>query len=187
MTHNYNIEVLQTKTHFKATYRDGKFRKLEHLRGKVDRPFMLAIGRILPLYTDDIPEFNKTHEGKVNYTIITQEKSLHTQFMSEWTLFYENYANIPPKITGADGKALKGIVGYLTKVSKTEAEALDSWRMILDRWSGLSKFHQENTDLKYINSKLNLIINAIKRSTNNSQDNFTKSMESQAAKSFRFK
>lgn len=187
MTHHYNIEIIATRTHFKVTYRDGKFRKLEHIRGTIDKPFLKALGRIIPLFTKDFGDYNSQFEGKVNYTIITQEKTTYSKFLSEWTLFYENYANMPPKFSGVDGKALKGIIGYLTKVSTSEQEALELWKVILGKWSSLSDFHKANTDLKYINSKLNIILNAIKKSTGNNSEDFAKAMESKAGRGFRFK
>lgn len=163
MTNHYNIEVIKTATHFKATYRDGKFRKIEHLRGKIDKAYLKAIGKIIPLYDADFGDYNKMFEGKVNYTVITHEKSLYSQFLSEWNLFYTNYAQVTPKFTGMDGNALKGIIAYLTKVSTSELEALELWKVILDKWDTLNDFHKSNTDLKYINSKLNVILNAIKK------------------------
>lgn len=177
MTHHYNIEVIKTNTHFKATYRDGKFRKLEHIRGRMDKPFLKQLGRIIPLYTQDIGDFNKEYDGKVNYTIITQEKSIYTQFLSEWSLFYEDYSGVPPKFTGVDGKALKGIIGYLTKVSTSQLEAIELWKVILDKWSSLNDFHKSNTDLKYINSKLNIILNAIKRQNSTYTSGTNRSVE----------
>lgn len=166
MTHHYSIEIIETKTYLKATYRDKKFRKLEHLRGVLNKNMMLQIGRIVPRHESDFPEFNKRHEGKVNFSIITQEKTIYTQFSDEWFSFYEGYRELPPKFMAADGKALKAIISYLTKVSTSEQEALELWKVILDKWDTLNDFHKANTDLKYINSKLNIIINAIKQQNN---------------------
>lgn len=167
MTHHYNIEIVETNTHLKATYRDKKFRKLEHLRGKLDNAMLRQIGRIVPRHEDDFGDFNKAFENKVNYTIITQEKSLYTKFLDEWLHFYSEYAQLEPKFTGADGKALKQIIGYLQKLhGGNDNEALELWRVILSKWNTLPEFHQNNTDLKYINSKLNIIIHAIKQQNN---------------------
>lgn len=166
MTHQFNIEIIDSKIHFKAIYRNKKFRRIELLRGKLTKPILKAIGRIIPFHIDDFSTYNVEFQGKVNYTIINQEKSLYSQFNEEWHSFYENFAGVPPKFTAADGKSLKGVIGYLKKISTNDNEALELWKLILDKWDGLSDFHKSNTDLKYINSKLNVLINAIKQKNN---------------------
>lgn len=163
MTNYYNIEIIETSTHLKATYRDKKFRKLEHLRGELSKAMMLQIGRIVPRHEDDFKDFETLHQGKISYTKTAEEKSLYSQFNSEWYRFYNNNFKIPPKFTGADGKALKGIITYLKSVSSTELEALELWKVVLDKYDTLSDFHKANCDLKYINSKLNIILNAIRK------------------------
>lgn len=162
MTNHYNIEVIQTGTHFKATYRDKKFRKLEHLRGVLTKEMMREIGRIIPRNEDDISEFTQQHYLKVTYHRIATEKSLYTLFMEAWYRFYEDYTQLPPKFTGADGNALKAIITYLKQIGGSDGEALEAWKLILNKWGSLNDFHKANTDLKYINSKLNVIIKAIK-------------------------
>lgn len=163
MTNHYNIEVLETKTHFKATYRDNKFRKLEHLRGKITIPMLKAVGRIVPLFENAFKDYTTVFKGKVNYTLIENKKTLFSEFNDAWFSFYETYAGFPPKFTGADAKSLKYIISYLTKLSTNETEALELWKLILNKWHTLNDFHKDNTDLKYINSKLNIILNAIKQ------------------------
>jgi len=166
MTTHYNIEITATQTHLKVTYRDGKFRKLEHLRGVISKDMLKNIGRIIPPKESDFSAFVKEFTNRVSYTRITQEKSLYSQFLSEWAIFYENFTQLPPKFTGADGAALKGIIGYLKKVSTNENEALELWKVLLSQWDTLNDFHKANTDLKYFNSKLNIILNGIFRQNN---------------------
>lgn len=174
MTHHYNIEIISTKTTLKATYRNGKFRKLEHLRGKLDREIMDALGKVIPVTEAAFSHFNKKWLNKVNYEIeVKNTKSLYSQFLQEWFKFYEDLTDLKPKFTGADGNALKQIINYLKKQSTNDGEALATWQLILDSWGELNEFHQQNTDLKYINSKLNVIIREIKqkKSTNVSGTN----------------
>ncbi len=166
MTRHYNIEILETSTHLKATYRDKKFRKLEHLRGVLNAGMVKAIGRLIPPNEANFDEYVRFFKDKVAYTLLEEEKSLYSSFNDEWHRFYEKQFALPPKFTAAEGKSLKGIIAYLTKVSVNETEAYELWKVILEKWDTLSEFHQANADLKYINSKLNILINAIKKQNN---------------------
>lgn len=164
MTHHYTIEIIKVKLFFKATYRNKKFRKIEHLRGKLDRSLMNSIGRVIPVNEDELPSFNKEFEKRVNYKIEVKNETIHTQFLNEWVAFYqENNKNLKPKVTGADVNALKSIRIYLRSQAVNDEEALDSWRMILSNWNVLGSFHKKQMDLKYINSKLNVIIREIQQ------------------------
>jgi hypothetical protein len=166
MTHHYTIEIIETKTVLKITYRDSKFKKLEHVRGKLSSNMMEQIGRILPNKETDIPSFNVQHEGKVNYEIVSQEQSLFSKFTSEWFQHNNRKNGFDPKFTGADAGALKQVITYLTKVNEgNESLALDLWIVILDKQPLLTQFFQDNFDLKLINSKLNVIIRQIKQQT----------------------
>ncbi|EGV44290.1 hypothetical protein BZARG_759 [Bizionia argentinensis JUB59] len=167
MTNHYNIEVLETQTHLKVTYRDDKFRKLEHLRGKLDDAMLKQLGRIIPRSESSMQSYINHYQSKVSYTKIETKKSLYTQFLDEWTAFFEQFSGLPPKFTGADGNSLKSIITYLTKLSAgSETEALALWKIILSKWHTVKEFHQQNTDLKYINSKLNIILHEIKQQGN---------------------
>lgn len=166
MTEYYNIEVIKTQTHFKVTYRDNKFRKLEHLRGDLNDAMLKQLGRIIPRTTTDFKAFTDTYKETVKYIQLETEKSQYSEFLTAWNVFYEDYYQLPPKFTGAEGKALKSIMTHLTRIGKTESEALALWQIILQKWHTLNEFHQANADLKYINSKLNIIINAIKQQSN---------------------
>lgn len=167
MTTHYNIHIIAFKIDLKATYRDGKFRKLEHLRGGLEQKVLNSIGRTIPKNEADFDAFKKEFKGKVVYT--TQEKkivTIYSQFNSAWFQFFSKENNIPPKFTAADGKALKQIINYLTSINNgDEAAALGNFNLLLNNWHELSEFHQKQIDLKYINSKLNVIIREIVRNT----------------------
>lgn len=168
MTHHYTVEIISKEVFFKATYRNGKFRKLEHLKGKLTRELMDSLGRIIPITEQEIEILNKKWFTKVNYLIVTRDKSIYTQFLEQWDYFYSTITNVPPKFTGADGNALKQIIAYLKKINGgIEEEALNNWILILESWDNLKAFHKENTDLKYINSKLNVIIREIQQKNGN--------------------
>src|SRR5690606_16039769 len=117
MTNHYNIEIIETATHLKVTYRDNKFRKLEHLRGSLDDAMLRQLGRIIPRTETNIESFAMAYKDKVTYTKIQQEKSLYTLFLDEWINFFETFTGLPPKFTGMDGKSLKMIITYLKKIA----------------------------------------------------------------------
>ncbi|WP_417289636.1 hypothetical protein [Corallibacter sp.] len=166
MTNHYNIEIIETNTHLKVTYRDDKFRKLEHLRGKLDSAMLKQLGRIIPRTETEVDLFEIAYKDKVNYSKIEKEQTLYSQFLSEWYRFFERYTGLPPKFTGMDGKSLKSIITYLKQIGGSEQQALALWKIILSKWPTVKQFHQDNTDLKYINSKLNIILHEIKQQGN---------------------
>lgn len=163
MTHHFNIELLQHKITLKVTYRNNKFLRLELVRGKLSNEQLKAIGNIIPPTEDDFAEFNKKYEGRINYEIVTKDKSLYQKMTDEWFTFYEALNGFKPKFTGIDGKHLNQIIAYFRKQATNDDEVLATWQALLDNWKLLDKFHQDNTDLKYINSRLNVILNAIKQ------------------------
>lgn len=176
MTTHHNIHIIKTQTDLKLTYRDGKFKKIEHLRGDLDEIAIKYLGVLIPPKEAELPEFIRQRAETVIYTSeAKKDKSIFSQFNSAWFLFYRKNNNyIDPKFTGADGSALKQIINYLKGINNNdEAAALTNWQLILDSWDSLSEFHQKQMDLKYINSKLNVIIREIirEKGTNTSGDN----------------
>ncbi|MDB0603319.1 hypothetical protein PL373_19735 [Tenacibaculum maritimum] len=189
MTKNYLINVVKSKMTLKVTYRNGRFLRIAYLSGKFDAFVILHLGAILPAYEKEIPNKQSEYTGKVSYSLEVKEvkqKSLYTQFVEEWTLFYEDYLGIAPKFTGADGNALKQIITYLKSINTDdEIATLNLWKLILSKWKDVNKFHQKNTDLKYINSRLNVIIKEI-REQNSSTANPISVATSETARSFKF-
>ncbi len=168
MTHHYSVEIIKKKVFLKVTFRNGKFRKIEHLRGKIDRQLMDSLGKVIPVGENEISFLNKKWFKKINYEIeVKKHISLYDQMVAKWFDFYLDWVGVKPKYTGADGKALKQIAKYLRSQSTSEDSALSDWCAILDNWEYLSDFHKKQKDLKYINSKLNVIINELKKDTSN--------------------
>ena len=165
MNTHHNIHLVKTKTDLKITYRDGKFQNLKHLRGNFDANVIKHIGLVIPPKETDLNAFMQAMEGRVIYTDLSESKvvSIFAKFNSEWFIFFRKNNNyIDPKFTGADGKALNQIISYLKDINNgDEAAAIENWKMILDNWKDLSDFHQKQMDLKYINSKMNVIIREI--------------------------
>lgn len=166
MTTNYNIHLVKTKTDLKLTYRDGKFKKIEHLRGVLDANMTKHLGVVIPPKESDLTAFVLEMNGKVIYTSETKKPvSIFSKFNSAWFNFFrKENNNIEPKFTGADGKALNQIISHFKSINNGDEDAaLANWNLLLENWSELSEFHQKQMDLKYINSKLNVIIREIIR------------------------
>lgn len=176
MTTHHNIKIASTSTEFKVTYRDGKFRKLEHLRGTLDQTMLNSLGKVIPQKESELEGFINQFKDKVIYTSENKKPvSIFSQFNGAWFAFFrKENNNIDPKFTAADGVALKQIITYLKSINNgDETAALANWNLLLSNWSSLSEFHQKQMDLKYINSKLNVIIREIIRNNggNTSGDN----------------
>ena len=78
MTTNYNIHLPKYKTDLKLTYRDGKFKKLEHLRGVFDAKMIKHIGVVIPPKESDLTAFVLELNGKAVYT--TEKKKTANAF-----------------------------------------------------------------------------------------------------------
>ncbi|MFS1522121.1 hypothetical protein ACIPCA_12615 [Flavobacterium covae] len=169
--------TIKTDCHFVLSYsKSGKLEYVKLKKGKMQPKLWDKIGKILPPTFEDLTSFKETLKGTVSYTEVVKEKNLFTEFNTIWFAFYENYTGFPPKFTGIDGKSLKQIITYLQSVCTTEEESLQVWQNLLNNWHKLDKFHQKNTDLKYINSQLNKLLQDAKQSNSGSKikysDNF---------------
>ena len=173
----YTVTLHRTHTLLKLTYKKGELCKIEIKSGGLNSQQYQQLGAILPPQEEDIERYQKQCNGSVSYTKDEQQTaSLYTQFLDEWFAFYKRLYGFPPKFTGADGKALKQIISYLQQVSANDTEALATWQYLLGNWQKMDEFHQRNTDLKYINSQLNKILQNAKRGNSSAttaySDNF---------------
>lgn len=97
-------------------------------------------------------------------------------FVDIYNEFCKKILNVPAKINGSEGKAMKEIIAYVEKVSaEKKSVPSDSWQFILDSYSRWDEFHQKQIKLVQINSNLPNIINSIKngkqsKSTNHEQN-----------------
>ena len=172
----YTVTIHRTHSLLKLTYKKGELCKIEIKSGGLNSQQYQQLGAILPPQEEDIERYQKQCNGSVSYTKDEQQTaSLYTQFLDEWFAFYKHLYGFPPKFTGADGKALKQIISYLQQVSN-DVEALSTWQYLLSNWQKIDAFHQKNTDLKYINSQLNKILQNAKRGNSSAttaySDNF---------------
>lgn len=157
---------------FIVTYYNGSFRRVEYKSGnlpsKVYQKLMIAI----PYIEKDIKSTINELAGEINYQEIKEQDkaSIYKRFMDRYFSFYDSISGgLTPKITGAEGKALKEIINHFNKMSATEDEAYSVWCIMLNKWDNLEDFYKKQTSLKQINSNLNTLLIQIKngKSSNN--------------------
>ena len=164
MNTHINIHLVKSKTDLRVTYRDGRFLQIKKLRGTLDATMTKYIGYVIPPQESDLKAFITANLDKVVYTTeAVKSKTLLTQFTDVWFVFFRKENNgISPKHVGVETNALKAIITHFKRINNgDEAAALANWNLLLENWSELSEFHQKQMDLKYINSKLNVIIREI--------------------------
>jgi hypothetical protein len=101
-------------------------------------------------------------KDKVKYTEIVKKKSLYQEFVTAWFSFYESFMMIEPEFNKVEGTNLKKIITYLNRVTGDENKALELWKTILTAWHKMDDFHKKNTDIKYIYSNINRILQNVK-------------------------
>ena len=160
----YIVTIRSCAVVLKLTYKGGKFQKMEVKKGTLEGERLKHIGYLIPPLESLVEEWQGNWGDKVTYREEeANPPSLYALFLDEWFTFYNRLFGFAPKFTGADGKALKEIITYLTSNSADETEALSTWQYLLSNWQKMDEFHQRNTDLKYINSQLNKILQNAKR------------------------
>lgn len=158
---NYTIHLNKVQVVLKLSYRGGKFHRIERNKGRLSDDIIKHLGKVIPPAESDIEAFRKLFP-EVDYKPVKKEKTEFSLFNDAWFAFYENRSGFPPKFNAADANHLKQIISYLKQITGGQKEALEVWQMILHNWKRLDEFHQKNTDLKYINSSLNKILNNVK-------------------------
>lgn len=189
MTVHYRLTLTKSDTVFKVTYRSGKFKRIEKTKGELTDKQLVHLGRVIPPVESQIQTFNETFHDSITIEPFEAKKggkTLYSEFISAWFLFYEKFTGIEYSFSGIDGKAVHQIIAKLMKLCGDESEALQVWNILLDSWKNLDKFHHQHTDLKYINSQLNNLLVAIKKSTADNGTVFNRAMESQTGKDFKF-
>lgn len=184
---HYHITLHRADVVLKLTYRYGTFQRLERVRGKLTQEIITHIGKVIPMREKDIPEHFENLPNVTAETLNTKPKTQFAKYSELWFAFYTKFAGIPPKFTGADGKHLKQIITYLEQVEGNPERALAIWNAVLTNWHTLSEFHRKNTDLKYINSQLNKILNELKNSITDPSHVFHSAVNTDAGRNFKFK
>ncbi|WP_027394195.1 hypothetical protein [Aquimarina latercula] len=164
MTTHYQAHIVVIGTVVKLTYQNGNFKRFEVVKkGKLAPVHLLNIGRIIPLTEKELTRFVLEKKGKVNYTVIEKNVSMYGQYTAVWFDFYRGFMDVEPNFTKVDGANLKRIMTYLEKISVNPEQALELWKAILHNWDHMDDFHKQNTDIKYIYSQINKIVQNVKR------------------------
>jgi hypothetical protein len=97
---------------------------------------------------------------------MNDNKSIYKLYIDAWFLFYKNTFGRAPKHGGAESKALKSIIAYMNDlVSGDEERSYNGWLLLLNSWDEMPEFYRNNTDLKMIECKINILLNELKRIT----------------------
>ena len=121
-------------------------------------------------------DFTKTSKAinetvkPIPYTKTTNSKpnnnNIYTDCVSVYDAFIKNRLDMPAKINGAEGNALKQIIAYLNRSAKdkglNDESTIDGFKFILNSWDKLEPFLQKQIKLTQINSNLTNIINDLK-------------------------
>lgn len=88
----------------------------------------------------------------------------YRDFIDVYFTWHKEHSGVDPRMTAAQGRALKEIITYLVSQSKTEDEdgALLAWEYILKNWSRLTKFLQNQVALTQINKNLTEILTQLR-------------------------
>jgi hypothetical protein len=92
--------------------------------------------------------------------------------------FIKKTTNLPAKIDGADGKAMKAIVDYFHRSAEDKSPGIlpepdtasKALEYIFEHWQKLDHFQQKQLKLIYINQNLSSIISQIKNGKSKSPD-----------------
>ena len=104
-------------------------------------------------------------KGKIEIKEVIKDKTLNTCVRESWFIFYFNKYQFEPNYRGIEGKAVKGIITYLRKLTNSDEDVLSIWQNLLSRWDELDAFTQSKCELTYINSKLSTILAQLKGAT----------------------
>ena len=104
---------------------------------------------------------NKTTDTNTNTKNI-----YYKDMVAIYDSFCLEFLDVPARINGVEGKALKEIIKYLINIAKKkgveENTCLDSFSYIFNHWGMLDDFTRKQVKLSQINSNLPNIINQIK-------------------------
>lgn len=166
-----HINGLTTNARYIITYKGGKFFRLERKTGKLNHEkWQWLKDKLVPLEESQIPAISaRVLKKGITYTLEEKKstQSLYSKLMQPYWTFYEDRNEIPPRINAAEGKSLKDIISHLKKLSADEAEVLELWTVILNKWDQLEPFYQKQMELKQINSNINNILRQIKHGKGN--------------------
>lgn len=127
------------------------------------------MNNISKTYVEHMENENENENENINGSVIEIKNMI-----ASWFEFYENRTGLKPKYGTVEGAKMKSIHKYLAQVIKdngSDNQPADLFKAILDNWEKIGdKWIRENAlDLKIFESKINIIINGIKRKVDKTQ------------------
>lgn len=95
----------------------------------------------------------------------------YKQFVAVYIDFYQSLTGAIPKITGAQGNALKRLMKHfrINTENKTHEEALANWKGILASWDKLSPFIRQQVSISNIEKHINEIVTQLHKGHHDKQ------------------
>lgn len=177
MQTQWRIEVLSDGSNavFVATYKNGRFAKLEHKSGKLaNQKQHASLMYLVPELEKAIEFLRLEYKDKpVTWSMVekTEKDALIKRLLATYNEWYHNRNDIMPVINGIQVNALKSIANSLIRMSSSEDEVVSVWQQLLSNWNSLSSFYQSQMELRQINSNINIILRTLKNE-NKEQNNF---------------
>lgn len=128
----------------------------------------------------------KTSAAKNKKPILDKADPVFKDMMDVYCEFFNAQTGVQPKISVADGAALKKIIKYLktqVKDKTDESAVVEAWKYVFTNWGKLSSFQQARVKLVQIDSDLSNILFSLKnppktKTTNESRlDKFKRAAE----------
>jgi len=154
---------------FLAEYKNGKFHKVTHIRGKFNKDQFIQLMKVVPMVEKHLPIFRKYWSGKIEYKELVKSKSLYTMMIDAYAYFYETETKLKPVIDGVAGRAMKQLITKLKTQTPDEDEVLAVFQTLLDRWCDVPEFYQNQMELRQINSNINILLKALKNGKSDSK------------------
>lgn len=154
------IQVPGSKASFELTYVDGYFKGLKLLSGKLTQAKHESLLKLAPQFEKVILLLQQEYGDKgISWNQVSiKSDSLFSRLLRAYCMWYETQFGIKAKLSGIETNALKSIVNHLLDCSKDEAEAYDVFLNVLSGWNNLPAFYQKQTELRQINSYLNVLL-----------------------------
>lgn len=152
-------------------YKRGKLSEIKGLENLNNVTIFEWLQRIAPQKLDDV-DFKCEGvlfklKGRLEYSEVIKEKTLFQSMVAEWQYFFLEKFGFEANFRGVEGKAIKGIIAYLRKLSdNNDKEVIAIWKNLLSRTDELDQFTQSKiSELTFINSKLATILLQLKEDT----------------------
>ncbi|MCO5229576.1 MAG: hypothetical protein M9958_00330 [Chitinophagales bacterium] len=154
---------------FIATYQGKLLKRLERKRGTLNDKQWDALMQVVPSSPDKIDIYISRYKRVRYLKEDDRQKSLFTNLMEIYSTWYQSHTGISPRINGTTGMHLNQIIAYLQKQSVEATEVQLVFESILNSWDKLPDFYQAQTELRQINSNLNIILNFLKNGQSDSK------------------